>query len=660
MKRIISLFISLILLLDNFLYADGYYDVNNTMPSKPNAECYFIFDKLGSSQCYQLYEKYNGNINDMMNDKEFYKCLLSNCGLYKTDPAHYEESYQYKMEVIKKCKLVSQDTLTFNELSKSNWFVDLSTNLAKEPKISKTETQTRFIPFKVLQFKCPRYVKVSYKKQERVLQYPVLCFTSDDTAINNVIKQCLEEHNQDACKKMREETQGDLYKFVKYVYCTDDEDGDGYPEHLSPAQQKECHRPDAANLICKRDTLCSSIVTCDKYKNQIMQANKYYTCKALKRAWKDYTVFTQCGDVEDKYAANPNCVRINSVTNAREQGIEYISGASSTKNLNKPLRYIEIKDYPNSNELLRSYHEYVLYRKRNGVVKKKFVALVYPQALYKEFSAYTFLGKLLNVLSLGAVAWMEGDASFIGPQAIGAGFIKKENSIPPTVIDNVLRNAIKEGDYITTNKDVEGITYKKKVEKHKWGLKKTIKMWFMKAWWDPSIVVKTNLAGNPKAEDWIWNGYTRKNIHYYFKIGLNPADVLVGYTINARNNYYATPEVYYKQYGGLQCSNSATPVYAQWKKFITASSYPIKSPSIQNMAIFLTYPSLYKFSFYNGDTLVSTFYKLFPYNIYVNLKFHFQKDLFYYFHYLDFRVPYIECIVLQIKLCYHSLPLHKL
>ena len=619
MKKIINLFISFLLLFYNFLYAadlnssEGYYDTKN-MPNKPNAECYFVFDKLASSYCYQLYEKDNGNMNEMMSDKNFYKCLVSNCGLYQTDPAHYEESYQYKMEILKKCKLVSEDTLNFNELSKSNWFVDLTTSLDKEPKISQTETQTRFIPFKVYKYECPRYVKIGYKQKERVLQYPVLCFTTNDTAINNVIEQCLEEHNQQACEEMRKETGGNLDKFIKYVYCEADEDGDGYPEHLTPKQQQECHRPDAANLICKKDAMCSSIATCSQYKNQTINTYKYYTCPALTRSYKDYTVFTNCGDVQDIYAANPNCVRINSVTNAREQGVEYETGSSTTKNLNKPLRYIEIKDYPNSNELMRSYQEYVMYRKEGGETKEKFVALVYPQALYKEVSAYTWLGKLLNVLTLGGVAMLEGDASFFGPQAIGAGFIKKTSSIPPTVIDNVLRDAINNKDYVTVNKDVKGITYKVQVQKHKWGLKKTYKMYYMKAWWNPTIVVKTNLAGNPKAEDWIWNGYTRKNIHYYFKIGLNPADVLVGYTINARGNHIATPEVYYKQYGGLTCQKAATPVYAEWKKFINASDYIIKSPSIQNMAIFLTYPSLYLFQFYKDNTLVGSFYKLFPYN----------------------------------------------
>jgi len=618
-KEILNFILSFLLIFNNFLFAfDGHYDETNaTLPENPNVECYFVFDKLASNKCLELYNKYGGKINEMLNDSDtFYKCLISNCGLYKTNAVNYEQSYQYNMEVVKKCQLDNEATLNFNELRSSDWFVNLNLNLTGSAKVSKTETQERFIPFKVLKYKCPKFVEVTYGEEERDTQYPVLCFTSQNITVNNLIIKCLEQKDSDACNQLQSLGIAENMKdYVKYIYCDKDNDGDGFPESLSSALQKTCNRPDAASLRCTKNSLCSTNVRCIQKDNKNVDVYNYNSCKDLTRNYKDYTINTQCGDVEDIYQTNPNCIRINSVTDAREEGIEYENGNMNTNNLNKPLRYVEVKNYPNTNDEMSSYHEYVLYQKKDTDISKRFVALVYPKALYKVKKVYSLIGKILNLMFGGAISVIEGDAPFIGPEAIGAGFVSHDKSIPNTVVDSVLRNAIKAGYYITTNKDVKGITYKMKKKHSGFGLVKKYKMWFMKAWWDPTIVEKTNLAGNPKPEDWIWNGYKRKNIHYYFKIKVNPSDILVEYNINANNNYFSSPEVYYKQYGnGLTCSSDSTNTLANWVKMNNSSKYAIKSPSIQNMTIFLTYPSLYLFKFYNGNQFIGSFFKNFTFN----------------------------------------------
>ena len=612
LKKTISFFISLNLIFSNYLFAlDGYYDTNNTMPNKPNAECYFIFDKLAAPACDKLYKDNNGDINKMMNNQNvFYQCLVSNCGLYQTDSAHYKESYQYKMEVVKKCVLDKEDTLTYSDLSKSDWFVDLATNLDENPSISTSSTQTRFIPFKVFKYKCPKFKVIQYQKKERVLQYPVLCFKSDsNSSLNDTILNCLKNNDISSCQKMTQETGGNLKAYIKYVYCDKDADGDGFPESLSSAQQAQCHRSDAASLRCQKNQICSDVVTCAKETDKTVETNEYKTCKNLTRNYHDYTINTQCGDISDIYQNNPNCIRINSVTDAREEGIEYYNG-TSTNNLNKPIRYIEVRNYGPSMTVdeMHSYHEYVMYQKKDGTTKKRFVALVYPEAIYKKKSSYTVIGNILNLMTGGLVAVAEGDASFIGPEALGAGFVTHSSKIPNTVVDNILRDAINDGYKVTTNKDIKNVTYK--VKKGHGIIKRKIKMWFMKAWWDPTIVESTNLA-NPVSSDWIWDGYRRKNIHYYFKIKANPNDVLVFYGINAKGNRYATSATYYKKHTDVSCNSNGVDASYAWKKMQTAANYPIKSPSIQNMTMFLTYPSIYLFQFYNGNNLVFSKYKNF-------------------------------------------------
>lgn len=566
------------------------YDETKT-PSNINAECYFYYDPTASERCYQLYEQNGPHIDRLMSEPAIFPtCIKSNCGKYYVeDPSRYNELYSYQMERVKKCKLVAERTLQGNELAGSKWITSSKASLTQEAD-DKGEPRKKVVPYKLLQYKCPSYKEVKYQTKERVLQYPVLCRKPGASAsIFEKISKCLEK--QQNCDKLNK-IDGGIGRYIFWQYCDKDTDGDGFPESLSDEQVQRCNRSDAASLKCKKNSMCTVTAKCKKESNISAQSSYYRECKNLKRAYEDHVVNTKCGEASDIYQENPNCVRINTITDGRSE-----NPAS--------YRTYKIRSRPAGKQLLDDYQEYVVYRKGNGETDTYFAALFFPKAIYIKKSGLTLLGKLAFIIG----GWYIGGAIGAIGGAIAGNLLKDSSKIPATIIDNHVRKALDRGKLVSSNPDIKGITYR--VHKKRGLFKKKTEVWMQKAYWDNEFVDQISSAEPENhSGDWLWGDgtwWTPFGQKYSFRIKLTPSDILVMYNFNTRSGKYGFPEAEVLKYEDTDsCEQGVFQPGATWYKFIDqVPPTSTNSRSVHDMALFLPYPSVYKFLFYDGDTLLS-------------------------------------------------------
>ena len=570
-----------------------------------NAQCLIYFDVLQSDTCKQYWlDAGSDNIEDLQNSGDaqvFESCLKTNCGSYPTAGISQEQTYPYIMETVKGCTLDSERTVSGSGLNVTEW---LKADSSDENNISTTQTSTKTIPYKLLQYSCPSYSEDVCVASERVMQSPVMCFTSGISIdLQNAIKNCL-SGDTSACDNVN--NSGGIGNFVFWQYCDADNDGDGYYESLSPETQVACNRSDASLLRCDRDKACTLVASCENESNVTKTTTTMRKCNDIGRNFEEHIVNTQCGDQTDQYKEDADCIRINSISDALQDNIikiGFISGAGTKTD---------------------DYTEFVIYKKKENFQHEEILAaMFFPWSLDKTTSGYYILDvSVEDILAVLAVATVGFDLATAATAAVVSYFglsDSMENDGLSTVLDDLYR---KTREYCSVADNNCSIVLQQDMKNWDWKTGRIIEKKYNRAiaqsaiWTEPFVQ-------NMQIDDFEWEmGPSRElkwvptRINYSMKLNLSPSDILVIYNTNTRENTQSYIGTKINTYTDIpSCETEGISPINQYKDIIEPVGLTIAPETeIHDVAMILPHAGIYSFKLYDNDTYVDTFVKFFPMN----------------------------------------------
>lgn len=566
--------------------------VDNQDATTSNAQCVIYFDTLQSADCKRYWQDVGSNsISDLENGGDpqlFESCLNTTCGSYPTAGIPQEQTYPYIMETVKGCTLNSESTVSGEDLSTSQWFRNDTAFTEDEISLSDADaSQVKTIPYKLLQYTCPSYIEDVCVKQDRVLQSPVMCFKSGTSeSLKTAITNCMTGDNSDACAEV--ENSGGIAGFVFWQYCDQDSDGDEYYESLSPQTQVACNRSDAASLRCEMNKSCTLTASCTDEENVTKSVETKRQCENVTRHFEEHVINTQCGDQTDQYRENPDCVRINSITDAIQDNTISVGFASGL------------------GEQTNDYTEFVLYKKKENFQHDAILAaLFFPWSLDAEQKGWSILG--VDVTNI---------AAFFGAR------VQWDTSGLDTILDDLYSKTI---DYCANSNNSDSgctVEHENNVKSWSWTTGHIIKKKYTRvitqtAIWTEPFVTNMDVSGF----DWAPGPsqelqHIPMRINYMMKAHLNSSDILVIYntnTVPSSQSYIGTRINTYVDIPA--CGTSGISPISQYKDILKPVSGVIaNNVQVHDVAMVLPHAGVYTFNLYDNDTYVDTFVKYFPMN----------------------------------------------
>lgn len=108
-----------------------------------------------------------------------------------------------------------------------------------------------------------------------------------------------------------------------YIYC--DEDKPQYDSTGNTLLGFLGTCPDGTNVLCSVDTISGERRVCEEPSTVTIEENETRT-EVMQKTYHDYEINVLTGE-EDRYSANPNCIRLNSIEDAQDSQITvHISG----------------------------------------------------------------------------------------------------------------------------------------------------------------------------------------------------------------------------------------------------------------------------------------------------------------------------------------------